>query len=117
MAYGRFYLKMATLRVGTYGAGVPDISPTIDSPSITVTAANNNSATVFMFTDCTLNATARRRVAIPFTAGQSLSFTGVPIGESGFRNVAFATPSNAVYFAANSTPMVMVLSYYKMDQS
>jgi hypothetical protein len=109
---GRLKLVQATLRIGYNVANsVPKIGPTIDSPSITLTAANNNSATIFFRETASAGAANLRATAVPLTAGQSFTFTGVPIGKMGYRNVSFGT-GNAIYLATNSTPQIAIFSYY-----
>jgi hypothetical protein len=111
---GRLQYKQATLRIGQGGAMVPIAAPSLDSPSITVTAANRNTATMWFkyFSGAATNNTlVWRREGVPLTAGQSFTFTGVPIGHLGYRNVSFAS-GNTMYLAANSTPQVAIFGYY-----
>jgi hypothetical protein len=110
---GRLQYVTATFRIGYKTANsVPVIGPTIDSPSITLTAANSNSATIFFKDTAVSGATDIRKMYVPLTAGQSFTFTGVPLGNMGYRNVAFGT-GNPLYLAANSTPQVAIFGYYK----
>lgn len=109
---GRLMYVTATNRVGLQGGAVPTIGPTIDSPSITLTAANSNTATLFFKDTAISGAVNTRAQCVPLTAGQSFTFTGVPIGNMGYRNVSFGT-GNALYLSAVSTPQVAVFGYYK----
>jgi hypothetical protein len=109
---GRLIYVTATHRVGLNGGAVPVIGPTIDSPSITLTAANSNTATLFFKCCAVSGAVDTRAQCVPLTAGQSFTFTGVPIGSMGYRNVSFAT-GNPIYLSAVSTPQVAIFGYYK----
>ena len=110
---GRLQYVSATHRIGySVANSVPIIGPTIDSPSITITAANSNTATIFFKDVAISGATNIRAQCVPLTAGQSFTFTGVPIGNLGYRNVSFAT-GNPIYLVTNSTPQVVVFGYYK----
>jgi hypothetical protein len=108
---GRLIYTSATLRIGLDGAAVSKICPELDSPSITLTAANRNTASIFFSSTAFSSATNRRSSMVPLTAGQSFTFTGVPIGHLGYRNVAMGT-GNPLYLAANSTPQVAIFGYY-----
>jgi hypothetical protein len=109
---GRLKYVNATKRIGLQGGKSWVISPDIDSPSVTLTAANRNTATLFFaYAAGEANATSIRATSVPLTAGQSFTFTGVPIGNLGYRNVSFAS-GNPLYLTAVSTPQMAVFGYY-----
>ena len=103
----------STLRIGYATAqNVPVAGPQISSPSITITAPIFNTATIYFFDTAVAGQVGEPKVGVPLTKGQSFTFTGVPIGAMGYRNVSTAT-GNMIYFAAPATPQLVIFGFYK----
>lgn len=115
---GRFVLATATVRVTVRTGGniTPKPFPELDTPSVTVTSAPGNTASIYISDSSSVSsATRREQTMVRLTAGQSFTFTGVPLGQMGYRN--FAAGTGQAYIHAGGTPAIAVFSYYKQSSS
>ena len=106
---GRLIITQATLRVPSANTPVT-LTTVTESPSLAITAGNSNGATVFVTSTRLTNATDYRRGGIPLTAGQTFTFTGIPVSGAQYRNICFGT--GYTYFNATATPCNVILTYY-----
>ena len=115
MAVGRFVPKNATVRITTTNQGSPfpstDTATRLDTHSLTVTSANANAGTVYLFMNATTPAgrgvQSREKSMLPLTKGQSFTFTGIPIGNSGYRTFSFGTGISYVLGSATSQRLIL----------
>lgn len=109
---GRLQVTQATLRMLT-AASPRSFSDFRESPSVAITAANSNAATIFVGANRSSlsNINDARRTGIPLTAGQTFTFTGVPIGGAQYQNICFG--SGYTYFTAAGTGNCAIYTYYK----
>jgi hypothetical protein len=111
---GRINLAQASMRLYAANVSYPvTAAATLDTPSLMITASNNNAATIFILGNGLMAADALslRKNGIPLTKNQSFSFTGVKLGRLGYRNFVSAT-GNQLYIACNATPKTVILTYF-----
>lgn len=111
MPVGRLVPAIATVRIIDRDTYKP--SPEIDSPTIAVTAGNNNAATIFLSPNTGANATVNRAISIPLTAGQTFTFNGMKLGTGGDRNILMGT--GLYYVSSSATPNTAVFTYLKQS--
>lgn len=107
------------LKTGGIVTPVPfPVAATTRSPSLTVTAAGGNTATIYLAFPLSATgtthyspatATRRENTMIKLTAGQSFTFTGVPVGTA-YRDLVFG--SQRSYVHSSATPAKAIISYY-----
>lgn len=120
---GCYQVYHATVRtiLKTGGIVTPVVFPvaaTTRSPSLTVTCSPGASATIYIAFPLSATATAhyspatatrRENTMIKLTAGQSFTFTGVPVGTA-YRDLVFG--STRSYIHSSATPARAIISYY-----
>ena len=119
-AFGCFEFTQATVRpnIGTGGLNTPKPFPTngtVRTPSMSVTAAGGNAGTIYISTLSTAStATLREQTMIKLTAGQTFTFTGIPIGGPGYRDMVFGSARSYIHVSA--TPSVRAIcTFYKQS--
>ena len=84
------------------------------APSLAVTYPKGQAGTLYISTTGgSSTATVRNFTMIPLTAGQTYTFTGVPWGSSGYRDIAFGT--GYTYLHCSATPRTALITYYQQD--
>ena len=109
----------ATIRINTITSGVIDSKPFPTGTEVTLThtmsvvAANNNAGTIFISPTVGGNATVCRTTKVGLTAGQSFTFTGLPLCVNGYRAWSFGTGLS--YITAAATPNTAICIYSKVQ--
>ena len=123
MSYFRF--AQATVRLAEMATGIPFPSAAyVDTPTMMVTAAGGNGGTVYLCACATTTspgitslgagrgATIRETTMIPLAAGESVTFTGQPIGSGGDLYYRFGTGYS--YLFGSATSQKIICTYAKL---
>lgn len=118
--FGAFEFTQATVRpnVGTGGSNTPKPFPTngtVRTPSLSVTAAAANAGTIYISSSSGVStATGRERTMIKLSAGQTFTFTGIPIGGPGYRDMVFGSARSYIHVSATPNNLA-ICTYYKQS--
>lgn len=110
MSYLTIAQGTARVKTANRATPIPEIG-ILRTRSIVFTASNGigGAATLYLkfaSDPGTAGAATRETTLIPMAKGQSVTFTGVPIGMAGYHDMSFGTGFSYIYGSATSLRMV-----------